>query len=83
MITDEKLTWLQQNKRRGDIAAVQKKLNPKNNPNGISLPECGSIINGNLWGKWGKIFTDALEQHITDRAKAEAAEKEKYTSKTT
>ena len=78
MITAERLRWLQDNKIHGEVAAVVKKLNPKKSDKLISYSEALSIINGNLWGTHGKLFTDELEKVIRTRLAAAEKEKAKY-----
>lgn len=77
-ITPQRLKWLQDNKGHGDVAKVVKNLNPKATPKGITYSEALSIINGNLWGKWGNAFCNELERLITKRNKKEQREKAKY-----
>jgi hypothetical protein len=81
MITEDRLKWLQQNKQRGDVAQVVRMMNPKNNKKGITYNVGASIINGNLWGKWGAAFTENLEKYITDRNKRIEEESKKYSKK--
>lgn len=77
-ITEERLKWLNDNKAYGEIAKVVKQLNPNDSKKGIDYTTAGSIMAGNLWGKWGAAFTDALEKSINARLKQEAKEKAKY-----
>lgn len=80
MITEERLKFLKDNKQRGDISAAVKKINPKNNPNGLSLSMANNIIAGTHWGKFGKELTDTLEEIINERKTAIDLEKAKYES---
>lgn len=80
MITAERLRWLNENKAHGEILKVVKQLNPKNTTKGISYTAAGSILSGDLWGRWGASFTDALEKTIRERQKREAREMAKYTT---
>ena len=82
-ITPERLAWLNRNKVRGDMVAVVKLMNPDENPDGISTNEAGMIMIGKLWGSWGKMFTDKLEERILNRQAEEAKEKAKYSNTTT
>lgn len=69
MITEERLQWIRDNKEHGDIKAVVRELNPKNNKKGVTETEARSIINGNLVGKWGNAVVNALEKRIKARNK--------------
>ena len=78
-ITKERLKWLQKNKEYGEVSATVKKMNDAGQD--ITYTEALAIINGTLWGAWGKLFTDALESLILERINSVKAEKEKYTIK--
>ena len=80
MITEERLKWLQENKEKGEVAQAWRNLNPTEIKSKISYPEAQSIIAGNLWGKWGQLFTDELERIIKERIKKVQLEKEKYST---
>lgn len=78
MISIERLKWLQENKKHGDISAVVKQLNPKGSKKGISNTEALAIINGNLWGKHGAEFCNALEKLIKKRNRILKLESKRY-----
>lgn len=80
MITDKRLKWLQAKKKRGDILAVVKELNPKNSKNGVTYSEAASILNGNLWGTFGQAVTDTLEHLINKRNRQIEKDKKKYST---
>lgn len=78
MISAERLKYLQDNKQRGDIAAIVKKLNPKANIKGLKFPTAYDIIEGRIWGKWGEVVCAELELIILVRQEIIKLEKEKY-----
>ncbi len=80
MITETKLQWLRDNKKHGEVMQAVRTLNPKLNVKGISESEANSIMAGNLWGKWGKSFTNELEKIIRKRQKREEKEIKKYST---
>lgn len=75
MVTSEKLTWIQQNLRRGDKKIISQKAK-------CDYSVVIDILKGKLWGEHGESVMAMAEKLITKRIKKEQREREKYTKQT-
>jgi len=75
MVTSEKLTWIQQNLRRGDKKTISEKAN-------ADYSVVIDILKGKLWGEHGELVVAVAEKLIIRRIKKENREREKYTKQT-
>lgn len=71
MVTSEKLTWIQQNLRRGDKKVISKKTK-------ADYSVVIDILKGKLWGEHGEMVVVTAEKLINRRIKKETREREKY-----
>lgn len=76
MVSEAKIKWVRKHKAFGDISQAVRNLNAKGHA--VTYSEAGSIVCGDLHGKWGNLVWAEMERIIRKRQKQFQKETEKY-----